>query len=485
MTPQTKSTKSIHELQGFLKDEKQKEYSIVGLFKHFKSDELSKLFRNLKRNGIPFGEAFLKLILMTVGQMTIFRCVSTLGDNTDAGKDAYYGIKNAPMTNWRTLVMAMFLRFETLKQRSVTTNTNGIKCFIADDTALEKHGKTLEGISRIWDHVFHRSILGFKGLFLAYWDSTNFVPIDFSLHNEIGKNLNKPFGLKPEELKARYQKDRDVNSPGAGRFAEIRKSKVASLISMIHNAINKGITADYILVDSWFTCEELIRFAFNNPCMFILGMCKFGNAKYDLKGKSYDAAKLLEKCKATMDVKRSRKLKSHYYTIDVGYKGMLVRIFFSQYANQSSWNALLTDNLSLTYNEAIRIYQIRWGIEVFFKEAKGYLRLGKCQSNDFDAQIADISIIMITYMMLSLKKRFQAYDTIGGVFRDVQHEIIEDTLADKLFGLFVELVSSILCRLEINPVDFIRIMLDENILSKSIIDIFEKEMEEKYLRKAS
>lgn len=127
MTPQTKSTKSIHELQGFLKDEKQKEYSIVGLFKHFKSDELSKLFRNLKRNGIPFGEAFLKLILMTVGQMTILRCVSTLGDNADAGKDAYYGIKNASMTNWRTLVMAMFLRFETLKQRSVTTNTNGIK----------------------------------------------------------------------------------------------------------------------------------------------------------------------------------------------------------------------------------------------------------------------------------------------------------------------------------------------------------------------
>ena len=88
-------------------------------------------------------------------------------------------------------------------------------------------------------------------------------------------------------------------------------------------------------------------------------------------------------------------------------------------------------------------------------------------------------------MLLSLKKRFQAYDTIGGVFRDVQHEMIEDTLAEKLFGLFVELVSSILCRLEINPVDFIRIMLEENILSESIIGILSKEMDEKNIRKAA
>jgi len=121
----------------------------------------------------------------------------------------------------------------------------------------------------------------------------------------------------------------------------------------------------------------------------------------------------------------------------------------------------------------------------FFKEAKQYLRLGKCQSNDFDAQIADISIIMIAYMMLSLKKRFQAYNTIGGAFRDVRNEMIEDTLAEKLFGLFVELVSSILCRLDINPIEFIRIMLEDSILSESIIDVLIKEMEEKNLRKAA
>ena len=485
MTPQNKGIKNIQELHGFLKNDKQKEYSIIGMFKHFKSEDLTRLFRSLKRSGIPFGEAFLKLILMTIGQMTIFQCINSQDDKADAGKDAYYGIKNNPKTDWRKLVIAMFLRFEVLKQRCMTKITNGITCFIADDTAFEKRGKKLEGISRVHNHVFHRSMLGFKGLFLAYWDSMNFIPIDFSLHNEIGKNPQKPFGLKPEELKSRYKKDRLTNLPGTGRFDEIRTTKIKSIINMISNAIRKGITADYVLVDSWFMCEELIRFVFNKSGMFILGMCKFGNPKYELNGKLYDASKLLERCKKTMKVKRSRKLKAHYYTINVVYKGMYVRLFFSQYANQSSWSLLLTDNRSLTYYEAIKIYQIRWGIEVFFKEAKQYLRLGKCQSNDFDAQIADISIIMITYMMLSLKKRFQNYDTIGGVFRDVHNEIIEDVLSEKLFGLFIELVSSILCRLEINPTEFIRIMMEENILSESIINILMNEMQEKNLRKAS
>ena len=205
--------------------------------------------------------------------------------------------------------------------------------------------------------------------------------------------------------------------------------------------------------------------------MFILGMCKMGNAKYDLNDKSHDAQYLLVNCKRTMKVKRSRKIKAHYYILDVGYKGMQVRLFFSQYPNQTTWNFLLTDNMQLTFDEAIRIYQIRWGIEVFFKEAKQYLRLGKCQSNDFDAQIADISIIMIAYMMLSLKKRFQAFDTIGGVFREIQHELIEATLSEKLFGLFCELLSNILSRFNIDPDEFIKVMLEDESLNESIVKL--------------
>jgi hypothetical protein len=471
MTPQIKGIKDLHELKEFLQNDSQKEYSIVSLFKQFCSKQTDELFQRFKTKGISFNEAILKLILMTVGQMTIFRGINLEGDSSVAGKDAFYGLKNNPLTDWRMIVMAMVIRFETLKKHAVVNVENMIRCLIADDTAMQKRGKTMEGISRIWDHVFHRSILGFKGLVLSFWDGVSFIPIDFSLHNERGKNPSKPFGLSKKVARGRYNKKRPDNAPGSVRLKELEKSKITSLIEMLGRTLQQGIKAEYLLVDSWFMCEELIRFIFEKPGMFILGMCKMGKAKYDLGNKSYDAKQLLRRCKRTMKVKRSRKIGAHYYILDAGYKGMQVRLFFSQYPNQTTWNLLLTDNSVLTFDEAIRIYQIRWGIEVFFKEAKQYLRLGKCQSNDFDAQIADISIIMIAYMMLGLKKRFQAYDTIGGVFRDIQHELIEATLAEKLFGLFCELLSNILSRFNIDPDEFIKVMLEDVKLNESIIEL--------------
>ena len=56
------------------------------------------------------------------------------------------------------------------------------------------------------------------------------------------------------------------------------------------------------------------------------------------------------------------------------------------------WHGLLTTNLDLSFEQAYKIYSKRWSIEVFFKESKQHLGLGKCQSQDFDAKIASITI---------------------------------------------------------------------------------------------
>ena len=88
----------------------------------------------------------------------------------------------------------------------------------------------------------------------------------------------------------------------------------------------------------------------------------------------------------------------------------------------------------------IEIYQIRWSIEVFFKEAKQLLSLGKCQSNDFDAQIADTSITMIQHILLTLKYRFEHYESKGVLFEQVKESVVESRLNERLWGLFIELL---------------------------------------------
>ncbi len=92
----------------------------------------------------------------------------------------------------------------------------------------------------------------------------------------------------------------------------------------------------------------------------------------------------------------------------------------------------------------MEIYQIRWTIEVFNKEAKQLLGLGRCQSNDFDAHIADLSITMIQYMLLSLRFRYDTYESKGLLFEGIKGQINQYKLNERLWGLLIELVNIIM-----------------------------------------
>ena len=269
--------------------------------------------------------------------------------------------------------------------------------------------------------------------------------------------------MKKSELKKQYRKERSIDAAGAKRKEELIVSRTIVLIELIKRAWKKGIRAEYLLVDSWFIDEALIRFILKSR-MFLLGMCKMDKRLYEYNGKEYNARQLLARMKRTK-AKRSRKLHARFYDVIVVYKGIQVKLFFSRFNNQSNWSLLLTDNYSLTFDKAVEIYQIRWSIEVFFKEAKQYLNLGKCQSEDFDAQIADISIAISVYIMLTLRRRFQAYEGFGKIFTDVQHEIIELTLWERLWGIFLELQMSILKTWNIDLEKVISdAILDESVL---------------------
>ena len=71
----------------------------------------------------------------------------------------------------------------------------------------------------------------------------------------------------------------------------------------------------------------------------------------------------------------------------------------------------------MNFVRAFEFYERRWGIEVIFKECRGYLGLGKCQSRSYNAQIADTTLCFMMYQMLSLAKRFSEYETLGALFR--------------------------------------------------------------------
>ena len=99
--------------------------------------------------------------------------------------------------------------------------------------------------------------------------------------------------------------------------------------------------------------------------------------------------------------------------------------------------------MNLSFIKMIEIYQIRWSVEVFFKESKQLLGLGRCQSNDFDAQIADATITMIQHILLTCKFRFETYESKTGMFNQIKEQATMQRLNQRLWGLFLELVKTI------------------------------------------
>ncbi|MCP4161103.1 MAG: transposase [Deltaproteobacteria bacterium] len=98
----------------------------------------------------------------------------------------------------------------------------------------------------------------------------------------------------------------------------------------------------------------------------------------------------------------------------------------------------------MNFIKMMEIYSIRWSIEVFFKEAKQYLRLGKCQSRNFDAQIANITITCILYIFLAYLRRINDYESLGGLFENIKDDICEKNLAERLWELFDELLQVVI-----------------------------------------
>jgi DDE superfamily endonuclease len=465
----------LSELRHVLSNNEKASEGLVSFFVKLKFEGLCKVFDDVKTKGYEVTGPLLILCLLQLSNLSVwamFRSgISTLGES---GKDVYYRLKNNPMLDWRKLLLSAAKRYNALvSQASMDIDNTLVKCFILDDSSIEKTGYKIEFIGKVFNHVSQRMVLGYKMLTLGYWDGKSLIGIDFSIHREKGKQKTKPYGLKDKQLKEQYSKQRPEGSPQSKRVKELGISKIDNAIKMLKRAVKNGFKASYVLTDSWFMSEKLlleIR-GITSGAMHLLGMCKMDKRKYLYEGRLYTAKELLKKGKKR--TKRARKFKAHYVDFVVEYKGTKVKLFFSHYSAKSSWNLLLTTDLGLNYIRAIEIYQIRWTIEVFFKETKQYLGLGKTQSNDFDAHIADITLIMVTHIVLSLQKRFASYETMGALFHENQKQLLELTLWERLWGLFIELMNEILEFLGVDIETLIENALRDEATEKRLIKILQ------------
>jgi hypothetical protein len=284
------------------------------------------------------------------------------------------------------------------------------------------------------------------------------------------------YGLTPTQRRKQFKKDRSKDSPGYERKSEVDMSKAQSVIRMISRAVKRGFEFEYVLFDSWFFSKEILAHieSFRSKGIKLVAMVKMGKSLYQdcLSGKEMDASMLRKYYKKMGKTQRSRKYNATYIRVPVWYDKRRVNLFFVRLGSGSKWKVFITNDLDLTFNKLLEVYHIRWSIEVFYKDGKQHLQLGKCQCNNFDSQIGATTLVMMQYIMLLLYKQQHYGQSLGSIFDMLSTQTQEENITRYLMDIFWEIVHGIGEILKVDIMDLFEEIIRDNKKAEEITRLF-------------
>jgi len=351
------------------------------------------------------------------------------------GKDIGYRFLNNPDSNWRLFMLKLATAIINTFLEPLT-RSDRTKVLIVDDSLFSRNrSKKVELLARVFDHTQHRYVKGFRKLTIGWSDGASFIPLAFSL-------------LSSKEPKNRIYEQGPIvpeHSPGNARRKETVLSTNTVLLSLLDEVLNHTRAFSYILFDSWFAWPKLIKEIKSRKVDVICMLKDMPRISYGYNGVRYRLSDLYG------FVEKNESKSQIITSVLVDCDGIPARIVFVRNRhNKREWLAILSTDITIFEEEIIRIYGMRWDIEVYFKMCKSFLGLAKeFQLRSYDGMIAHTTLVSMRYMLLSVENRDNKDDrTAGGIFYDLCAEtqnvsfaqslslllnILAQSLRDKLF----------------------------------------------------
>ena len=405
-----------------------------------------------KRSGIDITEAVFLLLLwkwINVSSIAMFSR-KALGMFSQAKKDVMYDLLKREDINWR------LFNLQTAKgvYQQNKLDQSRIRALVLDDTIKTRCGKKMEGVSSHFDHVTGRHVMGQQVLTLGLATEEAFLPLDSQIYIS---------GVKARELIAEHK---DSRSALGKRYSEATtQSKPQMAANMMKRATRCGIEADYVIADAWFGTKSMMRAALGLEMCAILRMKK-NKMKYRavIKGRRKELlnAQELYTCVVKREWKKVRGLPWKAVLLDVELDlaeddektpcWQAVRLLFVRGlkepadtdAGKKDWALFLTTDVRLSMSKMLEVYALRWGIEVYFKEAKQHLGFLKEQTATFASHTASIHLCAIRYLMLMHNKLAGHESRIGDIRSNIQEQLDTLSFAGRLWQIFRSIISGAL-----------------------------------------
>ena len=373
------------------------------VLKHLRKASITKSF------GFSCGYLFQLIFCLVFENKNWFRTLESKKAADFPAKDVVYRFLNKSTFAWRRFLL--FLSAHTIAKVTRLSNHDRPKVLVLDDSSYDRNrSKSVELLARCFDHASQkmRFYKGFRMLTLGWSDGTTFMPVDFSLLSSKTSQING--------ITSRI----DKRSSGYKRRLEALQSAPEQIPDMIQRALNAGIDASYVLMDTWFTHQPLIK-NIKDQGLDVIGMVKNLKQRYFVDDMRVS---LNELYRLAAPIQGKKGLLRSINTTQAN--GVPVKVVFVRNRNKKrEWLAILSTDCTLSDQEIIKIYGIRWDIEVFFKTTKSLLKLQKeFQGRSYDSLISHTTIVFTRYIILSWQNRCSTDQrTLGGMFYELCDEI--------------------------------------------------------------
>jgi len=392
-----------------------------------------------KRQGVALFDIFHTLFILIFQQRNLWRWSTCSKNSHPFAQDTAYRFLNSPRHNWRSFLSR--LAQKAIAFIAALTSKEERRVFVVDDSLYNKNrSKKLELLSRVYDHVEKRFVLGFRLLTLALTDGVSLIPLDFAL-------------LGTKNIVCEVNADIDGRTHGAKRRAEAVCEAPNVLLSMIDYHYKLIRSGSHIVFDSWFCVPSLIREIVSRK-LHVTGRVKKNSTRYFFRRNGKNVLVTLSQ----LYVKLSRipspvRERQRGENADImgsfcvalpgceNGENVPVRLVFlrnKSARNSQDWLAILTTDLELSEEDVVRMYAKRWKIEEFFKVAKSLLKLEReFQGRSYDMLIAHTTLVCVRYMFLELERRRNLdIRTCGELFYHCCDEIPDLKVREAVLKIF-------------------------------------------------
>lgn len=405
---------------------------ILEVLQEIKITKILKQSNFIKREvGYPPFQIILHFVYMLVMQ----KRQSTFIKQSDSafGKDAYYRFIKQSRYNWRKLLslssMALLQKIKPLHKFGEH------RLLIIDDTVEAKRGKFIEGSCRyVWSNKEHRTINALNIVSLNYADTHSTFQLDFSIKmNDSRRKDISEFTTKLHHRSNAYK-----------RKSEINKGKNTLAIDMLKRALDNGVEADYLLVDSWYAKPNFIKQA-NDLGMPVIARLANNKLIWNFKGKHKTLNSIYNSLKNIRHMQSGKHGKISYKYFDkVVEHEVLGRVKLVFLHTGKDLLVFISTDITIAGKDILQTYKKRWNIEQGYKDLRNLFGLGKEENRIYEALIAKITLSMFAYNIVSYINRIKHEpQTLGELFRDLECELESLAISMQLFIKILTKISEI------------------------------------------